>query len=172
MAVPHSWQAFSFLQFEVQSPNHWTASEVPLFFLITLLLLLLSPWLLFKFINSVKHLTSEILHAVTPCTVGTTHFNEFPWSKMFMIHSVSCFCQLFYPPNPSTPRIIILKILHNFTWDAYLHPSLHDFHMKVRPGQRKRFSSHRTLHHLPSPSLLNFSLYVFSPGTGSRHHHW
>ena len=111
-------------------------------------------------------------HSLTPCTVGTTHFNEFPWSKMFMIHSVSCFCQLFYPPNPSTPRIIILKILHSFTWDAYLHPSLHDFHMKVRPGQRKRFSSHRTLHHLPSPSLLNFSLYVFSPGTGSRHHHW
>ena len=96
--------------------------------------------------------------------------------KLFMIRSVSCFCQLFYPPNQSTPSIIILKILHSFTWDAYLHPSCHDFHMKVRPGQRKRFSSHRTLHHLPSPSLLsplpNFSLHVFSPGTGSRPHRW
>ena len=98
--------------------------------------------------------------------------NEFLWSKTSMIRSVSCFCQLFYPPNQSTPRIIISKSLHRFPWDAHLHPSLHDFHMKVRPDQGKTFSSHRTPHRLPSHSLRsplpNFSLHFFSPATWSR----
>ena len=129
--------------------------------------------------QTLSHLPNPFL-ILLPCSQWLTDSlpcgdHLFLWISS-TIHSVSCFCQLFYPPNQSTPRIIISKSLHNFPWDTHLHPSLHDFHMKG--GQIKGRCSHLTEPFTPCPIIL-FSLLFpislcifFSPATWSRMYHW
>ena len=56
------------------------------------------------------------------------------------------------------------------------HPSLHNFHMKVRPDQGISFISQSPFITFSSLPLLspcpNFPLHFFSPATRSRPHHW
>ena len=70
-------------------------------------------------------------HSLTPCPVGTTHLYEFWWNNTFMNRSVSCFCQLFYPPNQSTPRINHFKNSSQLSMRCPPHPSVQFSHSVV-----------------------------------------